>query len=56
LSGDKRFGAATSFSYKNFYYEIIKFTKLLSASELQRLLLAWDRCGITPYLPTAQRC
>jgi len=28
------------------YYEIIKFVKVLSETEVQQLLMAWDRCGI----------
>jgi len=54
LSGDKRFSANTDFSYKDFYYEIIKFTKMLSDVEVRQLLMAWDRWGIPifPHLDT----
>ena len=43
MSGDSRFSASTGFGYKDMYYEIIKFTKVLSDAQVQQLLTVWDR-------------
>ena len=43
MSGDKRFSGNASFSYRDMYYVIIKFTKVLSEAQVQQLLMVWDR-------------
>ena len=43
MSSDARFSANTGFNYKDMYYEIIKFTKVLSDAQVRQLLMAWDR-------------